>query len=173
MENYKQKLRNIRNMIFDVDGVFTDGIVLLMPDGQQIRSSNVKDGYVVQLAVKKGFRLAVITGGDSEAVRQRFEGLGVNDVFLNSKDKWKVYTDYMAQHNLKPEETLYMGDDIVDIRVLKDVAVGCCPADAAHEVREICDYVSHLPGGKGCVRDVVEQVLKVQGLWMDKDSLEW
>lgn len=173
MENYKQKLRKITTLLFDMDGVFTDGIVWLMPDGEQVRTANVKDGYVVQLAVKKGFRVAVFTGGSSEAVRLRFEALGVRDVYLGSSDKWKVYSEYMKKHGLEPNEVLYMADDIVDIRVLENVGVSSCPADAADEVKAICDYVSHRAGGKGCVRDIVEQTLKVQGKWMDKDSEQW
>lgn len=173
MESYKQKLRKITTLLFDMDGVFTDGIVWLMPDGEQVRTANVKDGYVIQLAVKKGFRVAVFTGGSSDAVRRRFEGLGVQDVFLGCNDKLKVYQSYMEQHGFQHEEAMYMADDIVDIPVLKQVGVSTCPADAAEEVRALCDYVSHKPGGKGCVRDIVEQTLKVQGLWMDKDGMEW
>lgn len=173
MQNYKQKLRNLTTLLFDMDGVFTDGIVWLMPDGEQVRTANVKDGYVIQLAVKKGFRIAVFTGGSSEAVRKRFKGLGVNDVFLGCHDKQEVFDAYMKKHQLKTEEVLYMADDIVDLRVLKAAGVSVCPSDAADEVKAVCDYVSHRAGGKGCVRDIVEQTLKVQGKWMDVDSEQW
>lgn len=173
MQNYKQKLRNLSTLLFDMDGVFTDGIVWLMPDGEQVRTANVKDGYVIQLAVKKGFRIAVFTGGNSEAVRKRFEGLGVTDVFLGCNDKLEVFDAYMKKHQLKSEEVLYMADDIVDLRVLKAAGVSVCPSDAADEVKAVCDYVSHRAGGKGCVRDIVEQTLKVQGKWMDVDSEQW
>lgn len=173
MENYKQKLRKITTFIFDIDGVFTDGTVWLMPDGEQIRTANIKDGYAVQLAVKKGFRIAVITGGKAEAVKIRFKGLGVDDVFLGTADKWNLYEQYLKDHQLQPEEVLYMGDDIVDLKPLQHAGVSACPADAVNEVRTICDYTSHFGGGKGCVRDVVEQTLKVQGKWMDADSGMW
>lgn len=173
MENYKQKLHRVTTLLFDMDGVFTDGIVWLMPDGEQVRTANVKDGYVVQLAVKKGFRVAVFTGGDSPAVKTRFEKLGVRDVFLNTNDKWARYADYLQQHGLTREEVLYMADDIVDLKVLKDAGVSACPADAADEVKAICDYVSHRKGGRGCVRDIVEQILKVQGKWLDSDGEQW
>jgi 3-deoxy-D-manno-octulosonate 8-phosphate phosphatase (KDO 8-P phosphatase) len=133
MENYKQKLRKLTTLLFDMDGVFTDGIVWLMPDGEQVRTANVKDGYVIQLAVKKGFRVAIFTGGSSEAVRKRFEGLGVTDVYLGSSDKLKVYNAYMKKHQLNHDEVLYMGDDIVDIPALKLAGVSVCPADAADD----------------------------------------
>jgi 3-deoxy-D-manno-octulosonate 8-phosphate phosphatase (KDO 8-P phosphatase) len=171
--NYKQRLGGITTFLFDVDGVFTDGVVWLMANGEQVRTANVKDGYAVQLAVKKGFRIVIISGGNSEAVRLRFQGLGVTDVFLSSHDKWEVYEGYMEKHNLKPEEILYMGDDIVDYQVLKAVGVSTCPYDAAEEIREMVDYVSPKSGGKGCVRDVIEQTLKVQGKWMDADAHQW
>jgi len=172
-DNYKQKLKAVTTFIFDVDGVFTDGVVWLMPNGEQVRTANVKDGYAVQLAVKKGFRIAIISGGNSEAVRLRFQGLGVTDIFLSSHDKWIVFQNYLKEHNLRPEEILYMGDDIVDYRVLKAVGVSTCPYDAAEEIRDICDYTSPHPGGKGCVRDVLEQTLKVQRLWMDDEAHQW
>lgn len=173
MQNYKQKLRKVTTFLFDVDGVFTDGVIYLMPDGEQVRTANVKDGYVVQLAVKKGFRIAVLTGGDSKAVANRFERLGVRDIYLNCSNKWTRYEQYIKEHNLAHEEILYMGDDIVDLKVLKHVGVSVCPADAADEVRAICDYVSHKKGGEGCVRDVVEQTLKVQSKWLDADGEDW
>lgn len=173
MENYKQKLRRLTTLLFDMDGVFTDGTVWLMPDGEQVRTANVKDGYAVQLAVKKGFRIAIFTGGSSEAVRMRFEKLGVTDVYLGTDDKLERYEAYMKEHDLKPEEVLYMADDVVDLRVLKVVGVSACPADAADEVKAVADYVSHRRGGRGCVRDVIEQTLKVQGAWLDKDGERW
>ena len=172
-ENYKSALKRITTFCFDVDGVFTDGIVHLMPDGEQLRTANVRDGYAVQLAVKKGYRIAIITGGKSEAVRKRFEGLGVTDVFLGSSRKTDVLNSYLEENGLKAEEVCYMGDDIPDFRVMQMVGLAVCPADAAPEIKEISAYVSQYAGGKGCVRDILEQTMKVQGKWMDDAAHEW
>lgn len=172
-DNYKTKLRNITTFCFDVDGVFTDGIVILAKNGDQWRTANVRDGYAVQLAIKKGYRIAIITGGRSEEVRKRFEGLGVTDVFLGSSNKVHVFEDYLRTHGLRHEEVCYMGDDIPDYRVMKDVGLAVCPNDAAPEIRDICAYVSPKKGGEGCVRDILEQTMKVQGKWFDAESHEW
>jgi 3-deoxy-D-manno-octulosonate 8-phosphate phosphatase (KDO 8-P phosphatase) len=171
--NYKTKLKDITTLMFDVDGVFTDGSVLLLPDGEQARKMSTRDGYAVQLAVKKGLRIVIISGGSSEAVRLRLEKLGVKDIFLKSSDKMKVFNDYVNTHNLKKGEILYMGDDIPDYLVMREVGLPVCPKDAAPEILAIADYVSHRNGGEGCVRDIVEQTLKAKGLWMDGDANEW
>lgn len=171
--NYKTTLRNITTFCFDVDGVFTDGVVILHPDGEQMRTANVRDGYAVQLAVKKGYRIAIITGGRSEAVKKRFHGLGVNDVFLGSSNKVNVLNTFLQQNGIRAEEVCYMGDDIPDMRVMKQVGLAVCPADAASEIKDISAYVSPFAGGKGCVRDILEQTMKVQGKWLDDDSHEW
>lgn len=172
-ENYKSTLRRITTFCFDVDGVFTNGIVHLMPDGEQLRTANVRDGYAVQLAVKKGYNVAIITGGRSEAVRLRFEGLGVHDVYLGSSNKIEVFEAYLRERNLSHDEVCYMGDDIPDYPVMKRVGLPVCPADAAPEIKDICAYVSPIPGGGGCVRDILEQTMKVQGKWMDDTAFEW
>lgn len=172
-ENYKSTLKRITTFCFDVDGVFTNGIVHLMPDGEQLRTANVRDGYALQLAVKKGYRVFVITGGRSEAVRERFEGLGVTDVFLSSSNKIKVYERYIAENGLSEDEICYMGDDIPDYPVLKRVGLATCPSDAAPEIRDICAYISPYPGGGGCVRDILEQTMRVQGKWMNDGAFEW
>lgn len=171
--NYKAQLQQINTFIFDVDGIFTDNIVYLTADGEQMRTANVKDGYVVQLAIKKGLNIAIISGGKSEAVRKRFEGLGLTDIFLGSSNKIAVLEKYCSDKNIKPEEICYMGDDIPDYHVMKKVALACCPSDAAHEIREIAHYVSPFKGGKGCVRDVLEQALKIKGLWMTEEGHIW
>jgi len=172
-KSYKELLPQITTLIFDVDGVFTDGIVLVMPNGEFVRRMNSKDSYAVQYAVKKGMRLAVITGGNSLDVKAGLENLGVKDVFLSSHNKEQVYDRYLNEHGLNPEEVLYMGDDIPDFKVMEKSGIATCPADAAEEIKKLSDYVSVKNGGQGCVRDVIEQTLKVQGKWFDEDALNW
>ena len=173
MSNYKTLLSQVHTFIFDVDGVMTDGIVLLTPDGQMLRSMNVKDGYAIQLAVKKGYRIIIITGGNSEAVRQRFEGLGVKEVYLSVGNKLKLFHEIVKNDKLKMENILYMGDDIIDYEIMKEVGVAACPADAAEEIKHISHYISSVPGGKGCARDILEQVMKVQHKWFDEEGFHW
>lgn len=136
------------------------------PDGEPMRSVNIKDGYALQLAVKCGLHVAIITGGKTEAVRKRYEGLGIKDVYLGAAVKTREYKELLEKYNLKPEEVLYMGDDIPDYEVMQLVGLPCCPADAAPEIKAISKYISHRQGGYGCGRDVIEQVLKAQGKWM-------
>ncbi|MDF2436293.1 MAG: 3-deoxy-D-manno-octulosonate 8-phosphate phosphatase [Bacteroidota bacterium] len=173
MENFKSKLKRVKAFIFDVDGVLTDGSVTLMPDGEQVRVMNIKDGYALQLAVKKGFVVAIISGGRSEMVRKRLNGLGISDVYLAIENKIDKYKELLEIHELDPEEVLYMGDDIPDYEVMKRVGIPTCPNDSAQEIKDISIYVSHQKGGKGAVRDVIEQVMKVQGLWKDHDGFVW
>lgn len=171
--NYKEKLKEINTFIFDIDGVFTDNIVYLTADGEQMRTANVRDGYAVQLAVKKGINIAILSGGKNEIVRKRFEGLGVKDIFLGSANKIQVFESYLNQLNISAAEVCYMGDDIPDYNVMKRVGLAVCPADAAYEIRNIAHYVSPKEGGKGCVRDVLEQAMKIKGLWMDAEGHIW
>lgn len=167
MISYKQKLKNITTIILDVDGVLTDGTVVLMPSGEMVRTMHTKDGYAMQLAVKKGIRIAVITGGRDKMVEDRLRYLGITDVYSGVRDKFEAYEDLLYSYQLKPEEIMYMGDDVPDIDVMKNVGIACCPNDAVADVREISEYISLLSGGKGCVRDIIEQTLKVQGKWYD------
>lgn len=172
MINYD--LRNIRALAFDVDGVLSTNRVLLLPDGEPARSAHIKDGYALQLAVKKGLCTAIITGGRSEAVRRRYEGLRVPYIYMGASVKIQVFERWLAETGLTPGQVLYMGDDIPDLEVLRACGCPCCPADAAPEVREACLYVSHAAGGEGCARDVIEQVLRAQGLWMsDAEAFGW
>lgn len=171
--NYKEKLNHVSTFIFDVDGVLTDGSVLMIPGHQPVRNFNTKDGFAIQLAMKKNYRIAIITGGNSEAVKERLQFLGVKDVFLGANEKKPVLKAYMKDLNLKPEEVLYMGDDLPDYDVMQMVGVACSPADAAPEIKAISDYVSLKFGGKGCVRDVIEQTLKVQHRWMEEGDNVW
>lgn len=173
MENFKSLLPNIKAFLFDVDGVLTDGSVTLMPDGEQVRIMNIKDGYALQLAVKKEYKIAIISGGRSEMVRKRLNGLGITDVYLGVSDKVDAFKEFLEIHQVQPHEILYMGDDIPDHDVMKRVGVPTCPKDAAPEIKNISIYISTKKGGKGAVRDVIEQVLKVQGKWMDADGFVW
>lgn len=173
MDNYRKDLSKVKAFIFDVDGVFTDGIIILSPDGEQLRTMNVKDGYALQLAAKKGYQIAIISGGISNSVQIRFERLGLKDVFMGVSNKLEVYETYIAQKGITSEEVLYMGDDIPDFQIMSIVGMPVCPNDAVDEIKKISKYISHANGGKGCVRDVIEQTMKVQGKWLDYDSFIW
>lgn len=164
MINYD--LTKIRAMFFDVDGVLSCETITQHPNGDPMRTVNIKDGYAMQHAVKCGLILAIITGGKTEAVRVRYEGLGLKDVILGAAVKITTYNELKAKYNLADEEILYMGDDIPDYEVMKQCGLPCCPADAAPEIKAVSKYVSHKSGGMGCARDVVEQVLKAQDKWM-------
>ena len=173
MKSYKELLPQITTFVFDVDGVFTDGTVQIMPDGELIRTFGVRDSYALQYAVKKGYHIAIITGGSSLAVKESLARLGVKDVFLSSKNKLRVFDSYLSDKGLHEDEVLYMGDDIPDFEVMQKIAVSACPADAAVEIKGVSAYISNKNGGKGCVRDIIEQTLRVQGKWFDHDALEW
>ena len=167
-------LTKIKALIFDVDGVLSAETIILHPNGEPMRTVNIKDGYALQLAVKCGLHVAIITGGRTEAVRKRYEGLGIKDVYLGAAVKTREFDHFMEKYKLNPEEVLYMGDDIPDYEVLRLVGLPCCPADAAPEIKAICRYVSHRNGGYGCGRDVVEQVLRAQERWMShEDAFGW
>jgi 3-deoxy-D-manno-octulosonate 8-phosphate phosphatase (KDO 8-P phosphatase) len=170
MSNYKEKLKHITTFIFDYDGVLTDGNVILTNDGEALRTANVRDGYAMQYAIKKGYRIAVISGGRSEAIAKRFKVLDVNDVFMGVCDKIKTYDSYLKENKLKSEEILFMGDDIPDFPLMKKAGIATCPSNAAEEIKSVAAYISNINGGNGCVRDVIEQVLKVQGKWFDEQT---
>ena len=161
--------------MFDVDGVLTDGSVLATDTGEQLRVFNIKDGYALQLAVKKGYRVVIITGGKSPGVVKRLQGLGITDIYTAVADKLKQYDEYVKQHGLQADDILYMGDDIPDYAIMRKSGLPCCPADATSEIQQISLYVSHLTGGKGCVRDVIEKLMRVQGKWTvnDNQNLVW
>ncbi|WP_034893129.1 KdsC family phosphatase [Gillisia sp. Hel_I_29] len=166
-KNYKEYLNHIDTFIFDVDGVLTDGTIQISTEGELLRSMNIKDGYALKTAVKEGFTVCIISGGKNEGVRKRLRDLGITDIYLGVQDKVEVLDEFIDIYNLNKDNVLYMGDDIPDLHVMKLIGMPCCPQDAAPEVKEISRYVSHKKGGKGCVRDVIEQVLKVQGKWMN------
>lgn len=165
MENFKQKLTRIKTILLDVDGVLTNGQVLIMENGEFVRGMNSKDGYALQLAVKKGYRIAIISGGHSLSVKQTLGNLGITDIFLSQHDKLQCYKDYINELDLLEDEILYMGDDLPDYEVMKRVGIATCPFDAANEIRDICMYISSRKGGEGCVRDILEQVMRSQGTW--------
>ncbi len=164
-KNFKERLRNVKAMVFDVDGVLTDGKLLLMPDGELVRVMNIRDGIIMKMAVKKGYHLCIITGGNNQAVKQRLNRLGISHVYLKTEAKWDALKEFIALHKIKPEEVLFMGDDLVDFDAMTQVGVPVCPRDAVAEIKNISIHISAFKGGKGCVRDIIEQVMKVQGKW--------
>lgn len=162
--NVLELFKSIKTFVFDVDGVLATDL-LLVEENTMARSMNSKDGYGLQYAIKKGYRVVIISGGRSKPVKDRLIGLGIEDVYLGETEKKDKLTEYVHQHNLKWEEILYMGDDIPDFDCMKLVGLPCCPADAVNEIKEISKYISPLVGGKGCGRDVIEKVLKLNGHW--------
>lgn len=165
MLNFKERLPKIKTFLFDVDGVLTNDSVQIMPDGELVRNMNSKDRYAMQLAAKKGYRIAIITGGNSNAVKNTLNLLGINDVFLGQKNKLNCYEDYILEHDLKEDEIVYMGDDLPDYDVMKRVGIAACPNNSAHEIKEISIYISNRNGGEACVRDIIEQVMRSQDTW--------
>ena len=163
--NVLEKFKTIKTFVFDVDGVLTDGSLLILEDGQMARQMNIKDGYALQLAVKKGYRVVIISGGTSGAVKVRLEKLGVKDCFLKIDDKKEKLNEYVSQHGLNWDEVLFMGDDMPDYIPMQLTGLPCCPADAVPEIKQISHYISPIDGGKGCVRDVIEKVLKLNNAW--------
>ena len=166
-ESYKEIMNHIDTLIFDVDGVLTDGKLFVSNDGDLLRQMNVKDGYALKTAIDKGFNVCIISGGKNEGVRKRLENLGVKDIYLGIPHKTGVFNDYIKTSDVQPKNILYMGDDIPDYWVMKEAGLPTCPQDAAPEIKAICQYISHKTGGNGAVRDVIEQVLKVQQKWME------
>ena len=172
--NFKQALNNIKAFAFDVDGVLSSNCITLNDKGEPVRMANIKDGYAIQLAVKLGYPIAIISGAKTESIRFRYKGLGVKDVYLCSSHKTIQFNDFIKKHNLEASNVLYMGDDIPDYGVMKLCGVATCPRDAASEIKAISHYVSDRGAGEGCVRDVIEQVLRLHGHWMrDDDVCAW
>lgn len=163
--NVLPAFKKIKTFAFDVDGVLTDSSILVLNDGQFARRMNIKDGYALQLAIKRGYNILVISGGTSEALRIRLEKLGITEVFLEVQNKVEVLLKYVTENNLLWEEVLYMGDDIPDLAVMQMCGLACCPVDAVAEIKQVSQYVSPKSGGEGCVRDVIEKVLKLNEHW--------
>lgn len=171
--NYKEIFKDITTVVLDVDGVLTNGDIILMPGMQPVRKMNAKDGYAMQLAVRNGIRMAIITGGRSPEVKERLNGLGITDIYLGASSKMESYEDLKMCYDLKDKEILYMGDDLPDYDIMKIVGLAAAPQDAAPEIKSVADYVSPIDGGRGCVRDVLEQLLKIQGKWARHEDRTW
>lgn len=164
-KSYKEYLHNITTFVFDVDGVFTDGTLLITSTGEMLRKMDVKDGYALKTALLKGYNVCIISGGTNEGVRERMHSLGVKDIYLGAHHKEKPLRDYLEASHIQPENVLYMGDDLPDIPPMLLVGLPTCPQNASPEVKAVSTYISDKNGGEGCVRDVIEQVLKVRGDW--------
>ena len=173
MQNYKEKLKNISTFVFDFDGVLSNGKIIVTSNGDQLRMTDVKDGYAMQYALRKGYRICIISGGYSESMRLRYQGFPQMDIFLNVPDKTKTFTEYLEKNNIQNEQVVYMGDDIPDYEVMQMAGLKTCPSNASIEIQETSHYISHCKGGEGCVRDIIEQTLRCQGRWFKEDACIW
>ncbi|MDE7396291.1 MAG: HAD hydrolase-like protein [Muribaculum sp.] len=174
MSKIPYDLSKVRGIVFDVDGVLSPSCIPLGNDGMPCRMVNIKDGYAIQLAVKQGLKIAIITGGVSEAVRTRFQGLGVNDIYMGKAVKIDILTRWMADNNLNSDEVIYVGDDIPDYVCMRHVGLAVAPRDAAVDIKSVAGYISPVDGGHGVARDILEEVLKAKGLWMnDEKAFGW
>lgn len=173
MSSINYDLTRIKAFVFDVDGVLSREVIPLSPDGDPMRTVNIKDGYALQLAVKKGYHVAIITGAYTEAVRVRFSRLGITHIYLKSAIKTRDYQDFLDKTGVQPEEVMYAGDDIPDYEVMRLAGLPVAPADAAPEIKQIARYISSRKGGEGVARDVIEQTLKAQGHWMGQEAFGW
>jgi 3-deoxy-D-manno-octulosonate 8-phosphate phosphatase (KDO 8-P phosphatase) len=163
--------KNIKLFVLDVDGVLTDGSLLLLDNGEMARRMNIKDGYALQLAIKKGYEILIISGGTSQAVEMRLQKLGIKNIHLSVKNKKAILSQFITENNYTQEQVLYMGDDVPDVLPMSIAGLACAPADAVQEVKSIAHYISPISGGNGCVRDVIEKVLKLNGDWNDTEQV--
>lgn len=173
MTNFKEDLARIKAFVFDIDGVLSLQTISLNIFGIPDRTVNLRDGYALQLAVKKGYHIGIISGSNSKEYRKRLKLLGIKDVYLNSRKKTKHFRHFLEKHGLNADEVLFMGDDIPDFEVMKQAGVPACPSDADSEIRQVAVYISDRKGGEGCVRDVIEQVLRLHDNWMNGDAFSW
>jgi 3-deoxy-D-manno-octulosonate 8-phosphate phosphatase (KDO 8-P phosphatase) len=173
MGNFKEDLVKVKAFIFDIDGVLSTQTIPLNLFGVPNRTVNLRDGYAIQLAVRKGYPVGVISGSRSKEYMKRLKSLGVNDIYLNSKSKLAHFNEFLKKYNLSKSDVLYMGDDIPDYEVMREAGLPVCPSDADSEIRQVASYVSDKKGGEGCVRDVIEQVLRLHNKWMDSDAFTW
>lgn len=175
-KSYKQLLPQIKAFVFDIDGVLTNSVFQIGADGQPVRNLNSKDGYAMQLAIKKGYIVGVISGGHCDGVAASLKRLGMTDVYMKASHKIEAWKDLLAVYEhqgLTEDQILYMGDDIPDYEIMHRAGVACAPHDAVPEIRSVAHYVSYKKGGEGCARDIIEQTLKVQKNWMLKDDFKW
>lgn len=173
MTNFKENLIKVKAFIFDIDGVLSLQTIGLNAFGVPNRTVNLRDGYALQFAVKKGYHIGIISGSSSKEYQRRLKLLGVKDIFLNSRSKLDHFNSFLTKHNLDRSEVLFMGDDIPDYEVMKVAGVPVCPSDADSEIKQVAVYISDKKGGEGCVRDVIEQVLRLHNQWMDSDAFSW
>jgi len=173
MANFKEDLVRVKAFIFDIDGVLSLQTITLNSFGVPNRTVNLRDGYALQLAVKKGYKIGVISGSSSKEYQKRLKLLGVKDIYLNSRSKIEHFNNFLEKHNLNKSDVLFMGDDIPDYEVMKAAGVPVCPSDADSEIKQLSSYISDKKGGEGCVRDVIEQVLRLNNDWMDSDAFTW
>jgi 3-deoxy-D-manno-octulosonate 8-phosphate phosphatase (KDO 8-P phosphatase) len=173
MANFKEDLVNVKAFIFDIDGVLSTQTIALNAFGVPNRTVNLRDGYAIQLAVRKGYNICVISGSSSKEYRKRLKLLGVKDIYLNSRSKLEHFNSFLKRYNLSKSDVLFMGDDIPDYEVMKEAGLPVCPSDADSEIRQVASYVSDKKGGEGCVRDVIEQVLRLHNKWLDSDAFSW
>ncbi len=169
--NVLAKFKAIKLFVLDVDGVLTDGSLILLDNGEMARRMNIKDGYALQLAIKKGYEILIISGGTSESVRLRLGKLGIKNIALAVKNKKSILLDFVIKNNYTWEQVLYMGDDVPDVQPMQMAGIACAPADAVQEIKSIAHYISPIAGGGGCVRDVIEKVLKLNDDWNDKGEI--
>ena len=164
-KSYKELLNNITTFVFDVDGVLTDSSVHVTPTGEMLRIMNIRDGFAMTAAIESGYHVCIISGGNNEGVRIRLQNLGITNIYLATPDKVATFNEFIKEYKINPEHVLYMGDDIPDYHVMQLVGLATCPQDASPEIKAICKYISHKKGGRGAVREIIEQVMKVQGKW--------
>jgi len=173
MANFKEDLVRVKAFIFDIDGVLSLQTINLNSFGLPSRTVNLRDGYALQLAVKKGYHIGIISGSRSKEYQKRLKFLGINDIYLRSRHKIEDFNHFLKKHNLDKSDVLFMGDDIPDYVVMKEVGIPVCPSDADSEIKQVSSYISDKKGGEGCVRDVIEQVLRLHNNWMDSDAFSW
>lgn len=173
MAFFKEKLKDVKALVFDIDGVLSADTMSLDEDGVPIRTANVKDGYALRNALNMGYKIGIISGGEQERVRMRYSKLGVEFIYMGVRDKMSCLNDFMTKNEVKAGEVLFMGDDLVDYQVMEAVGVAVCPLDAISEIKEISSYISDKKGGEGCARDIIEQVMKAQDTWINEHSYFW